>query len=275
MSRRVSSLERSQSTFGFGGIPLPVFDSNMSEQHNQQTQNARIPKPKKIARTKSLYMLNQNILPVVNSSDIIPRITGDTLVDVLKGEYKKFFDQIFIIDCRFPYEFEAGHILNAINSNSPTEIFKRFFSNPLKNVLIVFHCEFSQSRGPTMAGLFRDHDRNLNQNRYPHVYYPEVYILDGGFKDFYEQHQKYCIGNYMRMHNDENINNGNLQHYNTLFKDEVEKVHEAKRGNLSNDSILISKFSNACPASPIVGHNSLDRKRSCLLASPIPIKRRL
>ena len=102
-----------------------------------------------------------------------------------------------------------------------------------------------------------------------------VYILDDGFKGFYEQHQDYCVGNYLRMHSDENINNGNLQHYNTLFKDEVEKVHEAKRGNLCNDSILASKYTNGCPTSPIAGHNSLDRKRSCLLASPIPLKRRL
>ena len=276
MSRRVSSLERSQSTFGFGGIPLPIFDSSLAEQQTQSnTQQPRLSRPKKIARTKSMYMLNENILPVVNSSDIIPRITGDTLVDVLNGEYKKFYEQIFIIDCRFPYEYEAGHIPNAINSNSPMEIFQKFFDNPLKKVLIIFHCEFSQSRGPTMASLFRDHDRDLNSNRYPYLYYPEVYILDDGFKGFYEQHQDYCVGSYLRMHSDENINNGNLQHYNTLFKDEVEKVHEAKRGNLCNDSILASKYTNGCPTSPIAGHNSLDRKRSCLLASPIPLKRRL
>ena len=183
-------------------------------------------------------------------------------------------EKVKIFDCRFPYEYEAGHIPNAINSNSPTNLFKELFENPSKKTLIVFHCEFSQSRGPTMASLFRDHDRDLNSNRYPFLYYPEVYILDGGFKSFYEEHPSYCVGSYCRMHSDENINNGNLQHYNSLFKDEVEKVHEAKRGNLIKDSLLCSK-SQTCPISPISHQNSLERKRSVLLASPVPLKKRV
>lgn len=35
----------------------------------------------------------------------------------------------------------------------------------------------------------RGHDRNSNSHRYPLLNYPELYILEGGYKAFYEQYQ--------------------------------------------------------------------------------------
>ena len=44
----------------------------------------------------------------------------------------------------------------------------------------------------------RSQDRLLNSDNYPSLYYPEVYILDGGYKAFYEQTQvKYFTGVYI------------------------------------------------------------------------------
>lgn len=37
-------------------------------------------------------------------------ITPDTLTDLLAGRYEKHFDQVMIIDCRFPFEYAGGHI---------------------------------------------------------------------------------------------------------------------------------------------------------------------
>lgn len=74
------------------------------------------------------------------------------VVDVLEGKFKDRFDEIFLIDCRFPYEFEGGHIRSAINVNTPDELEKLLLQPAItdKRVLLIFHCEFSCERGPRM-----------------------------------------------------------------------------------------------------------------------------
>lgn len=50
--------------------------------------------------------------------------------------------------------------------------------------IIIFHCEFSQKRGPRALRALRNMDRELNQHRWPAIFYPEVYILEGGYRNF-------------------------------------------------------------------------------------------
>ena len=46
----------------------------------------------------------------------------------------------------------------------------------------------------------RHEDRKINAFRYPHLSYPELYILDGGYSAFYETHRTRCFPqNYLRM----------------------------------------------------------------------------
>lgn len=52
-----------------------------------------------------------------------------------------------------------------------------------KRVVIIFHCEFSSERGPRMCRFVRERDRAMNE--YPRLYYPELYILKDGYKDFF------------------------------------------------------------------------------------------
>ena len=33
---------------------------------------------------------------------------------------------------------------------------------------------------------FRSEDRNIHEKSYPELYYPEIYLLEGGYKAFYE-----------------------------------------------------------------------------------------
>ena len=60
-----------------------------------------------------------------------------------------------IVDCRFDYEYQGGHIKTAININDPAQM-KEFFLKDretierLMSTVIIFHCEFSQKRGPEM-----------------------------------------------------------------------------------------------------------------------------
>jgi rhodanese-related sulfurtransferase len=120
--------------------------------------------------------------------DTIRRITPQTMVNVLDGVYQSCYNQLLIIDCRYPYEYLGGHIPGAININTPDAIDRLLLENPDKSshTCIVFHCEFSSQRAPRMALHVRNFDRLLNSDRYPHLHYPEIYILDGGYKAFYD-----------------------------------------------------------------------------------------
>ncbi|XP_059978450.1 M-phase inducer phosphatase 2 isoform X2 [Lagenorhynchus albirostris] len=59
-----------------------------------------------------------------------------------------------------------------------------------KRIILVFHCEFSSERGPRMCRFIRERDRASND--YPSLYYPEMYILKGGYKEFFPQHPTFC-----------------------------------------------------------------------------------
>jgi len=69
-----------------------------------------------------------------------------------------------------------------VYENSPAENLKK------KLPMIIFHCEFSQKRGPRAHRLLRKRDREINFKNFPHVDYPEVYLLDGGYCNFYPQY---------------------------------------------------------------------------------------
>ncbi|KAJ3084186.1 cell division cycle- protein [Quaeritorhiza haematococci] len=147
-----------------------------------------------------------SILPFVETGkDALRRISSETLIQLLDGQFKDKCDEYYIIDCRFPYEFDGGHIVSARNINSPNELEQLFFSPPItdKKVVIIFHCEFSSQRAPRMALHLRNHDRHLNLVNYPQLHYPEIYILNGGYREFFADHQDRCTPqNYIRMLDD-------------------------------------------------------------------------
>ena len=91
-------------------------------------------------------------LPHFNSDEeSLPRITKDTMVDVLDGKYAKCFNQSMIIDCRFEYEYEGGHIEGAINVNDKERLATQLFESPQSdNTLLILHCEYSAHRAPIM-----------------------------------------------------------------------------------------------------------------------------
>ncbi|EPX74978.1 M phase inducer phosphatase Cdc25 [Schizosaccharomyces octosporus yFS286] len=125
--------------------------------------------------------------------DSLKRISQDTLLKLLDGYYRDMFDDCIIVDCRFEYEYLGGHIANAINLNSKQAVVETFFNKPLvRRTALIFHCEHSAHRAPHMALHFRNTDREMNSHRYPFLYYPEVYILHGGYKSFYENHRNRC-----------------------------------------------------------------------------------
>lgn len=129
--------------------------------------------------------------------------------------------ECLVIDCRYPYEYRAGHIKGALNINSPRSVeflfkntqnhmFNRSFlrrlkamdptemtlenleflveanPNPIRDCypLIVIHCEYSSKRGPRMWEHVRNIDRTMNTEFYPKLTYPELYLLRSGYSSF-------------------------------------------------------------------------------------------
>lgn len=86
-----------------------------------------------------------------NEEELIPRITKETMADVLDGKYGQLYSRSMVVDCRFEYEYEGGHIEGAINYNDKEELAKKLFQEPCTgNTLLIFHCEYSAMRAPNM-----------------------------------------------------------------------------------------------------------------------------
>ncbi|XP_006204653.1 M-phase inducer phosphatase 3 isoform X3 [Vicugna pacos] len=123
-------------------------------------------------------------------------INPETVAALLLGKFQGLIEKFYVIDCRYPYEYLGGHIQGAINLYSQEELYKFFLKKPIvpldnqKRIIIVFHCEFSSERGPRMCRSLRAEDRALN--RYPALYYPELYILKGGYRDFFPEYMELC-----------------------------------------------------------------------------------
>ncbi|KAK6519362.1 cell division cycle- protein [Arthrobotrys megalospora] len=139
------------------------------------------------------------VLPCFGTEkDVLKRITRGTMIDVLDGKYAGQYDELKIVDCRFEYEYEGGHIAGAININSTEDVDKVLLSlrseneAETKKTLLIFHCEYSAHRAPRIAHQLRSRDRQINMHRYPTLFYPEVYILDGGYSGFFAEHKERC-----------------------------------------------------------------------------------
>ncbi len=106
-----------------------------------------------------------------------------------------------MVDCRFEYEYNGGHIDGAVNYNDKHQLANQLFeSTPTGSTLLILHCEYSVHRAPLTAKYIRSHDRNVNSHRYPNLSYPEMYILDGGYNSFFKDHQSKCFPqNYVEM----------------------------------------------------------------------------
>ncbi|XP_053088803.1 M-phase inducer phosphatase 2 isoform X3 [Pangasianodon hypophthalmus] len=148
-------------------------------------------------------------------------ITPEVMCNAMNGRYSDVVERLFIIDCRYPYEYEGGHIKGALNLHQEDQVEEHFFKQPIlsecpeKRVLLVFHCEFSSERGPRMCRFVRERDRVLNE--YPNLHYPELYILKGGYKDFFPLHKMECEPQeYRPMHHED-------------FKDDLRKFRLKSR----------------------------------------------
>ena len=100
-------------------------------------------------------------LPLVQGKhQDLKSISVDVLAQVIEGDYKDLIEQCIVVDCRYPYEYNGGHIKGAKNIYSQEAILQEFLRNKSelptisqnteKRQILVFHCEFSSERGPTL-----------------------------------------------------------------------------------------------------------------------------
>ncbi|XP_022915194.1 M-phase inducer phosphatase-like [Onthophagus taurus] len=150
----------------------------------------------------------QFCLPLVSGkhSDL-KSINPSTLVGLMKGEFQNRVASFKVVDCRFPYEYEGGHISGAINLYTKEQIMDELLHSKIeenspvgahedhRRHILVFHCEFSSERGPNLLRFLRKVDRNHNMKFYPYLHFPEIYLLHGGYKNFYEEHPDLCDPN--------------------------------------------------------------------------------
>ena len=90
---------------------------------------------------------------------------------MLNGRYNSKLKRFHILDCRFDYEFSGGHIAGAINVKSMDVLDELLLSKAAgvhangdelpvasrsgelddgESVVLIFHCEFSAKRAPTL-----------------------------------------------------------------------------------------------------------------------------
>ncbi|XP_071558862.1 uncharacterized protein [Temnothorax nylanderi] len=144
------------------------------------------------------------ILPLTSGMHVdLKTITSNTLAALLRGEFADRIASYTIVDCRYPYEYEAGHIEGAVNIYN-MDLVQQIMFNPLadtvprihhdtdKRNILVFHCEFSWERGPNLSRVLRRLDRACNKEHYPALYYPETYLLLGGYEKFYGDQKEFC-----------------------------------------------------------------------------------
>lgn len=176
---------------------------------------------------------NLNIPIIQDNSIPFNKINSHTLYKLINNPtiYSNYFASLNIIDTRFEYEFNGGHIPNSINIRKINDLIN-FLNNKKKDnnkpMLLIFHCEYSQYRSIQLINELRRWDRNVvSMESYPLLNFPDILILDGGYNSWFNTYPKYCIGDgYTKM---------KLIDY---------KKCEKKIRKCNNNDIIIKKKSN-------------------------------
>jgi M-phase inducer tyrosine phosphatase len=160
------------------------------------------------------------------------------------------FETLLIVDARFEYEHEGGHIKKSKNVRSMAQMTSMFDQFRGCEVCVVFHCEFSQNRGPNLMQRFRDHDRRENIDRYPTLDYPTIYLLQGGYCQFFEDCPDLCDGGYVRMRDPCFVSSGELKRSHSVYASGglCENGHQRRlRRTLSDgDCAVLEPGSSGC-----------------------------
>ncbi|CAH8506353.1 unnamed protein product [Schistosoma bovis] len=154
-----------------------------------------------------------------------------------------------ISDSDLAYANDEVILEKNIHSDSPkSEPDLSYVSSGLSNIsessnqdppfVVIFHCEFSSQRAPALAAFLRSVDRVSNYHRYPFLYFPEIYIMKGGYSAFYRKFPHLCTP----------------QEYVKMF-------HRDYRNHLRLYKRLTRRVSSACMACIKPQQNEVDKSQ--------------
>jgi len=210
--RSNAQVERSISYNGETDMPRPVIQRSQSE--------CSIKKSCELKDTEDALPdgCGKYVLPsatgLSNRHPNLRSLTCHTVADLLAGAHDDTVNSFRIIDVRYKFEYEGGHIRGAENwvHGEDEEFLSAFLpKDPLeeppmasedkseKRNIIIFHCEFSSQRAPDFYNKLRERDRTLNAHVFPGLYHPECYLLHGGYKEFFINYPELCTGKYTEM----------------------------------------------------------------------------
>jgi len=121
-----------------------------------------------------------------------PCISPAILRKLLLGELCIEADEVVVVDCRYEYEYNGGHIEGALHlPRGERQVRSHFYlsdGTPTypPTTVIIFHCEFSSKRGPAALKALRSIEMERFAEGRMARDYPEVYLLNGGYKAYYE-----------------------------------------------------------------------------------------
>lgn len=184
-------LSRVQTIGSFKRPEPPAMSPVQSKRYKSENEppHANYPQPliRRPILRKSMSMNDANIMNALSRSSSEPNLIGDfskpfclpliegtknndlksisvdTMASLLRGDFEKDVASYKIIDCRYPYEFEGGHIAGALNLYTQDQILDELVKKKTdlnvaascngqesKRHILVFHCEFSSERGPKL-----------------------------------------------------------------------------------------------------------------------------
>lgn len=196
---------------------------------------------------------NRNLVGDRSRNYLLPRCTSrkhgdlacinaETMTELLHGKYNSDIEELHVIDCRYPYEYDGGHISIAKNIFTRPQIYDEYFRSPIqakdpsKRIVFVFHCEFSSERAPALLRYMRSEDRNIHAANYPALHYPEIYLLEGGYKAFFEYSTEFCQPNFYRTMLDEQFQDQCRRFRSFSKQTEKFSMLNDERSNLTDDN---------------------------------------
>ena len=155
-------------------------------------------------------------LAVVSSRESVASVSCECVAELLSdvpGSCARYgFSRLRVIDCRFQYEYDGGHIRGAewladhtdldgllASSMQPSSASSASLAAaaadshlPLLECVIL-HCEFSRHRAPAVYRAVRRRDRELNGiESFPSLHLPELYVMQAGYAAFHPAHPQLC-----------------------------------------------------------------------------------
>jgi rhodanese-related sulfurtransferase len=124
-------------------------------------------------------------------------LSTETVAQLVDGKFSHIYTKVIVVDCRFEYEYLGGHIRGALNFPKEVDLDRFFIESDFYHrygdtLCLVFHCEYSSHRAPKAYRHLRSWDRKQHANCYPKLIFSEMYLLEGGYKKFYEECSDWC-----------------------------------------------------------------------------------